>query len=423
MRLILMKRIKRIHSLLAGISLLMFAANYIFAAEIKFYNGQRMTALIEGCTDEGKLIIYKTSGEKALVALTNATSIYFSGRPDYFVRSGDQKLIFNAGGHICAAIDELQNGDVLKVRSQSLGHLDIPVKFLHGIVALAVEGRAARLAEDLMRPDGIPPDEDHRYLDHIMDRRGVPYAGVIERFTPQVFEFEHEETLQRVRIDTYKFAGLRLAEVTKHKSPPLNPLSEVWLAVRCRDASYLMGRLVRITPLRWDIRPNFDPERIIQIPSSEITRVDVYGGYAVFLAQLEPVRVEERTILAPPQPFRKNENAHGEPMDIGGFIYHGGIGVHALSRITYKIDGKFRRFLADVGIDGRLEKDGSVVFRVFGDGKEIYKSPLVTGRISGGGIPIDISVEGVQELTLEVNPTADLDQADLANWGAARLLR
>lgn len=409
--------------LIIGIPVFVFVVNYIYAAEIKFYNGQRMTVLIEGCTDDGKLIIYKTSGDKALVALTNATSIYFSGRPDYFIRSGDQKIIFNAGGHICAAVDELRNGDILKVRSQSLGPMDIPIKFLHGIVALAVESRAARLAEDLMRPDGIPSDEDHRYLDHVLDRRGVPYSGVVEKFTPQVFEIEHEETLQRVKIDTYKFAGLRLAEIAKYKSPPLNPLSEVWLAVRCRDASYLMGRLVKITPLRWDIRPNFDSERIIQIPSSEITRVDIFGGYAVFMAQLEPIEIKERTILAPPQPYQKDKNAQGESMDIGGFIYHGGIGVHASSRLVYKLDGKFRRFLADIGIDGRLEKNGSVVFRVFGDGKEIYRSPLVQGRISGGGIPVDISVEGVKELTLEVHPTTDLDQGDLANWGAARLLR
>lgn len=418
-----MKITKKILSLLIGISVFVFVVNYIYAAEIKFYNGQRMPVLIEGCTDDGKLIVYKTSGDKVLVALTNATSIYFSGRPDYFIRSGDQKIIFNAGGHICAAVDDLRNGDILKVRSQSIGTMDIPIKFLHGIVALAVEGRAARLAEDLMCSDGIPSDEDHRYLDHVLDRRGVPYSGVVERFTPQVFEIEHEETLQRIKIDTYKFAGLRLAEVAKHKSPLMNPLSEVWLAVRCRDATYLMGRLVKITPLRWDIRPNFDPERIIQIPSSEITRVDIFGGYAVFLTQLEPIEIKERAILAPPQPYQKDKNAQGESMDIGGFIYHGGIGVHAWSRLTYKLDGKFRRFLADIGIDGRLEKDGSVVFRVLGDGREIYRSPIVKGRISGGGIPVDISVENVKELTLEVHPTADLDQADLANWGAARLLR
>ena len=60
---------------------------------------------------------------------------------------------------------------------------------------------------------------------------------------------------------------------------------------------------------------------------------------------------------------------------------------------------------------------------MIGDGKKLYQSPVVRGKASGGGLPIEVSVEGVKELTLSVDPTDDLDQADLANWGSARVLR
>ena len=113
----------------------------------------------------------------------------------------------------------------------------------------------------------------------------------------------------------------------------------------------------------------------------------------------------------------------GESLDVGGYIYGTGIGVHAQSKLTYRIDGKFKAFLADVAIDGRLEKEGSVVFVVTGDGRELYRSPLVTGRPSEGGLAVQVSVEGIKELTLSAEPADDLDQADVANWGAARLLR
>jgi hypothetical protein len=178
-----------------------------------------------------------------------------------------------------------------------------------------------------------------------------------------------------------------------------------------------------VDPFEWRVHPAFDPARLIRIPSSEITRVDVLGGRVVFLPQLDPVKVEEKTIVAPPQPFRRNVNAQGENMNIGGFMYRSGLGVHANSRLTYRLDGGFKRFKADVGIDGRLENEGSVVFSVLGDGKLLYRSPAVRGRITGGGLPIDVAVEGVNELTLTVDATPDLDQADLANWGAARVLR
>ncbi|MBM4036847.1 MAG: hypothetical protein FJ291_34365 [Planctomycetes bacterium] len=48
---------------------------------------------------------------------------------------------------------------------------------------------------------------------------------------------------------------------------------------------------------------------------------------------------------------------------------------------------------------------------------------VVRARINGEVPAVQVSVEGVKELTLSAEPTDDLDQADVANWGAARLLR
>jgi hypothetical protein len=251
----------------------------------------------------------------------------------------------------------------------------------------------------------------------------VPYSGVVEKFTPLRLEFEHEEQLEPFKMDTFKVAGVRLAEAARDKRPPPDPVDELQVGALCRDRSYVVGQLVDVDPFQWRIRPAFDAQRLIAIPASELVRVDVLGGRAVFLSNLDPVRTEEKTAIAPPQDFQKNANSQGESLDIGGYIYGSGIGVHASSKLTYRLDGRFKTFLADVAIDGRMEKEGSVVFVVSGDGRELYRSPLVTGRTSGGGLAVQVSVEGVKELTLTAEPTDDLDQADVANWGAARLLR
>ena len=65
---------------------------------------------------------------------------------------------------------------------------------------------------------------------------------------------------------------------------------------------------------------------------------------------------------------------------------------------------------------------GSVVFVVRGDGKELYRSPVMKGT---GRKPaqVKVSVKGVRQLTLEVTNANDLDLGDAANWGAARVLR
>ncbi len=413
----------RFLNVLAAAAILLIAVTTFRASavEMKMHDGKRIAVLVEGWKGNGKLDVYLTSGEKQTVELRDVASIYFSGRPGHFIRTGDQKFIFNSGGHICAAVELLEKGETLKIKSQSLGRHVIPLEYLHGFTALAVEGRAARLADDLMLADGVPPTRENAFLDHIIDRRGLPYAGVVEGFSPLRLEFEHDEQLQRVRIDTFKVAGVRLAEAAKQKVSKESDLLQI--GVHCRDGSYLVGQLVDLDPFRWRIRPNWDPARMVDIPASEITRADVLGGRTVFLTQLDPVKTEESTVIAPPQPYRRNTNSQGEDLDVGGFIYHNGLGVHARSKLTYRLGGKFKTFRADVGIDGRLEKEGSVIFSVFGDGKQLYRSPLVRGSISGGGLGVEVSVKDVKELTLSVEPTDDLDQADVANWGAARVTR
>lgn len=395
----------------------------VLSAEIKLADGQRLAALVESFDSNGNVGLYLTSGDKKIVALRDIASIFFSGRETRFIRTGDQKFLFAAGGQICGAVEDLKNGNILEVNSQSLGRHVFLVRYLHGFTALAIEGRPARLAEDLMRDDGISPGVESAYLDFVLDRRGVPFAGVVEALTPLRLEFEHDEQLQPVRIDTYKLAGVRLAEATKDRSGAIDPVDVIHVAIECRDMSLVVGHIVGIDPFTWKLKPNFDVKRVVDIPTSEIARVYVFGGGTVFLADLKPVQVVEKTTLAPPQPFQRNSNSQGESMDIGGFIYRAGLGVHADSRLTYKIDGKFLKFYADVGIDGRLEKEGSAIFVVSGDGKELYRSPLILGKSTGGGVSIQVSVEGVKELTLAVESTDDLDQADLANWGAARVSR
>ncbi len=398
-------------------------AGAVEAVEMKMYDGKRLAVLIEGWRGDGKLDVYLTSGEKVTVELRDVASIYYSGRPDHFIRTGDQKFIYNAGGYVCAAVEQLEKGNVLKIRSQSLGRHVFPIKYLHGFTAMAVEGRASRLADDLMRPDGIVNTDESNWLDHVLDRRGVPYSGVVENFSPRELSFEHDEQLQQVNISTFKLAGVRLAKAAKDKPEGVDPIATLRVGIRCRDRSYLVGKLVKVDPFQWRVKPSWDEERIIDVPANEITQVDVLGGRTVFLTYLRPTKVDEKVVIAPPQPFQRDANSQGESMDIGGFIYHRGVGVHSFSKITFDLGGQFTTFKADVGIDGRLEKEGSVIFSVIGDKKELFKSKVVKGKIAGGGLPIEVDVTGVKEFTLAVDPTDDLDQADVANWGAARVIR
>jgi hypothetical protein len=150
--------------------------------------------------------------------------------------------------------------------------------------------------------------------------------------------------------------------------------------------------------------------------------VQVLGGRVQYLSQLTPVKVVESTVLAPPQPHCMDQSCQGDAIRIAGQRYPWGIGVHADSELTFALDGRFKEFRADIGIASRMGGHGSVIFVVRGDGKELYRSKVVSGAESRP-IEVKVSVANVKQLTLQVTNAGDLDLGDAANWGSARVVR
>jgi hypothetical protein len=148
----------------------------------------------------------------------------------------------------------------------------------------------------------------------------------------------------------------------------------------------------------------------------------VLNSKRLYLSQLTPARVKESTLLAPPQPYRMDRSCQGDVLSIGSHTYPWGIGVHADSDLTFRIGKAFKTFQAVTGIDSHSGDSGSVVFSVCGDGRELYKGPVLRGS-DPEPHEISVSVEGVEELTLKVDKAGELDLGDMANWAAAQLLR
>jgi hypothetical protein len=215
-------------------------------------------------------------------------------------------------------------------------------------------------------------------------------------------------------------AGVRLAAAGRLPAPtfPTAPI----LRVSTRDGSRLDGWLDKIALDRWLIRPTWDSEARLALLRDEITAVQVLNSNRLYLSQLTPVRVKEATTLAPPQPYRMDRSCQGDTLTIGKHSYPWGIGVHADSELTFRIGKAFKSFQAVTGIDSHSRDAGSVVFSVFGDGKELYRGPVVRGS-DPEPHEISVSVEGVEELTLKVTDAGDLDLGDAANWALAQLQR
>jgi len=106
---------------------------------------------------------------------------------------------------------------------------------------------------------------------------------------------------------------------------------------------------------------------------------------------------------------------------IGGRRYAKGLGSHANGEIVVELDGGWSRFEATVGVQKQDGGIGSVVFQVFADERELFRSPVL--RESDPPLPVSVDLGGALELRLVVTDAGDGITCDCGNWAQARLVR
>jgi hypothetical protein len=114
-----------------------------------------------------------------------------------------------------------------------------------------------------------------------------------------------------------------------------------------------------------------------------------------------------------------SEAGDGGPIRINGKVFEKGLGGHAHSEQVYYLGERCDRFRATVGVDDTAGERASVVFQVWGDGRLLHDSGLLTG--SSPGSPVDVDVADVENLRLVLADSGDFVPDDLGDWGAARV--
>ncbi|MCP4245796.1 MAG: hypothetical protein GY778_01995 [bacterium] len=191
------------------------------------------------------------------------------------------------------------------------------------------------------------------------------------------------------------------------------------VVVELLDGTRLPGRLAPCSGERLAVAATFG-ERI-DLPIDTVARIEFRSDRIVYLSDLEPVRQESAGLLHRPWPMRLDRSVANRPIVLGGRRYERGLGVHARTELAYRLDEAFALFVATVGIDDSVRPRGNVTFKVLGDGRVLYDNGAVGGRDEPQSVRADVS--GVAELTLLVDYGDEMDLADHADWGGARLIR
>ncbi len=109
----------------------------------------------------------------------------------------------------------------------------------------------------------------------------------------------------------------------------------------------------------------------------------------------------------------------GPAIMLDGIPYAKGLGVHAASNIKYFVGAQCSAFTAVIGIDDVQAAKGSVIFKVLGDGKELYNSGVLTG--DSPAVPINVDLMGAKYIELVVDPNGS-NGNDWADWADAKFL-
>ncbi|MEU8637008.1 NPCBM/NEW2 domain-containing protein [Amycolatopsis sp. NPDC048633] len=112
---------------------------------------------------------------------------------------------------------------------------------------------------------------------------------------------------------------------------------------------------------------------------------------------------------------------NGRAMSVGGVGYqpNSGIGVHAPSVIRLYLGGKCKTFTTQYGVDDAASPQATVIFRVLGDGRELFATGLSRPGVKAQKLTVPVT--GVQQLAIAVDDGGDGAAGEFADWIAPNL--
>lgn len=250
--------------------------------------------------------------------------------------------------------------------------------------------------------------------------------GAVEEFSADALSF-HDARVGNLKVAWKDVVALFVestARAEKHAQK-----SGVPIVVDLVDRSRLSGALVKIDAAGVALEARGGQKLLIPIAALVLLLVD--DGTLVLLSDLAPAEAKDSTPfgddLGMRWPPRIDASVTGAPLNAGGRAFARGIGVHAPSRMTWKIPSGVAALRGLAAIDDqvlRMGARGSVVFRVLVDGAKRWQSPIVRG----GDAPVAIVLDppdlgGATTLTLEVDPSEDSFVCDRADWLQMLLVR
>jgi len=298
--------------------------------------------------------------------------------------------------------------DTIRIESPALGPIEVRISDVRTLHFKMPDGN---------RHSPRKPDED-RKKDELVLANGDTLPGVVVRFAEESLIFDC--SLGKVPISFERIRTVKFAPIGKKYKEP----GTLLLLVTCTDGSTITGSQARLTQGALSIRSTLG--KAFKVPLGRVSAIRCKNGRLVYLSDMEPVEVRETPLFDErPWQYRRDLSVGGRPITLQGRVYRKGLGVHSRCELVYDLDGKFKKFLSEVGIDDEVPgpaeaAGGKVEARVYVDGKLAFQQHV---QRQSEPIPVELDVSGARRLTLVVDFGEELHINDHADWADARLIR
>lgn len=110
----------------------------------------------------------------------------------------------------------------------------------------------------------------------------------------------------------------------------------------------------------------------------------------------------------------------GVALRVGGKYHPKGLYAHAPSTYAFELGGRWKTFTARIGLQEGAHEQGSGVWVVEGDGKELFRSAKLQGGVSA---QIKVDISGVEKLTLRTESGKQGNANCWTIWGSPSVTR
>jgi NPCBM/NEW2 domain-containing protein len=298
----------------------------------------------------------------------------------------------------------------LTVKSAALGEVTLPIDKL-----LALEFRRAggqpknvvKLRAQLLKNAS---KNDVAFLIN-----GDQMPGILVGFGTDRIKLK--AALGELSLKHSRLFGLSFA-ARKRRPPPPSLLA----LARCVDGTTVTGQLMaskgEVVGLRLLAGPT------VEIDAGQIIDMGFKQGKLVYLSDLKPAKAVTKPFFGGDHtwPHCADKSYDRKPIRLAGKTWRKGLGTFSGMTLSYTLGKGFSKFGALVGIDDAdVNRQGNVTVRVLADGRELFKKEKLT-RV-GGPVKVDLSVKGVETLTLKVEFGENMHFGDMADWANAHLIR